>query len=107
MGGHGLLADDETLGDLTVGEPLGDVDEDFFLAAGQTAGRRGCEMLRRPGSGCVADRVEAIKDGDGTGELHFGTVVVAYRSARGCDQHPGAGGLVDRVQLAPTGQRLP
>ena len=34
----------------------------------------------------------------------FGTVVIANRSARGCDQHPGAGGLVDRVQFVPTGQ---
>ena len=61
-------------------------------------------MQRSPGSGGVADRVEAIEDGDCTGELHFGTVVIANRSARGCDQHPGAGGLVGRVQLVPTGQ---
>ena len=107
VGYHGLLADDETLGDLTVGEPLGDVGQDFLLAAGQTAGRPGREVQPRPGSGCVADRVEAIEDRDGTGELQPGTVVVANRSARGCDRLPGAGGLVDRAQFLPTGQRLP
>ena len=64
-------------------------------------------MLRSPGSGGVADRVEAIEHSDGTGDLELGTVVVSYRSARGCDQHPGAGGLVGRVELAPTGQRSP
>jgi hypothetical protein len=56
VGGHGFLADDEMFGDLTVGEPLGDVGQDFFLAAGQTAGRRGCEVPTRGPAGGLDPR---------------------------------------------------